>query len=92
MNTVFKQTLKAKAHHLKPTVLLGAKGLTDAVINEANVALLAHELIKIKISGVEKAERMDITMQLCTALNADFIQLMGHTATLYRKNKESQNP
>lgn len=91
MNTVFKQTLKAKAHHLKPTVLLGAKGLTDAVINEANVALLAHELIKIKISGVEKTERLDTVMQLCNALDAHFIQLMGHTATVYRENKESKN-
>ncbi len=54
MDTGFKQSLKAKAHHLKPVILLGAKGLTPAVIEETNNALLIHELIKVKISGAEK--------------------------------------
>ena len=87
MNISYKQALKAKAHHVKPTVLIGAKGLTEAVINETNIALLAHELIKIKISGVEKTERLTMATELCQALSAEFIQLMGHTITLYRKNK-----
>lgn len=54
MDTTFRQSLKAKAHHLKPVILLGAKGLTPAVVEETNVALTAHELIKVKLSGVEK--------------------------------------
>ena len=35
MDTSSRQALKAQAHHLKPVVLIGAKGLTDAVINES---------------------------------------------------------
>ena len=38
-----KQELKAKAHSLKPVVLLGNKGLTDAVMQEISL-----EDIKIK--------------------------------------------
>ena len=49
MDTSRKKSLKAQAHHLKPVVLLGAKGLTEAVIAETDVALLSHELIKVKI-------------------------------------------
>ena len=54
-----RQLLKAKAHNLKPVVLMGAKGLTQAVIDETEIALLAHELIKIKINGQEKNDRKE---------------------------------
>lgn len=86
MDTTLKQSLKAKAHHLKPVVLLGAKGLTPTVVEEINVALLAHELIKIKINGAEKEDRQIIAKQICAELQAEFIQLIGNTAILYRKN------
>jgi len=87
VDTAFKQSLKAQAHHLKPTILLGAKGLTPAVIEETNLALLAHELIKVKINGAEKEDRQLIAEELCTSLQADLIQLIGSTAIIYRKNK-----
>lgn len=40
--------LKAKAHHLKPIILIGKNGITESVIQEIDGALYAHELIKIK--------------------------------------------
>ena len=86
MNTSFKQTLKAKAHHLKPVILMGVKGLTDAVVEETNIALLSHELIKVKINGAEKADRQLIAAELCKQLQAELIQLIGSTAIIYRKN------
>lgn len=88
MDTTFKQSLKAKAHHLKPVVLLGAKGLTEAIVAETDVALLAHELIKVKINGAEKEDRLKMTADLCQQLSAELVQMIGNTAIIYRKNKE----
>lgn len=88
MDTTFKQALKAKAHHLKPVVFLGNKGLTAAVIEETNVALLAHELIKIKINGAEKEDRQLIAVEICTQLQAELVQLIGNTAIIYRMKDE----
>ncbi|AMP90737.1 ribosome assembly RNA-binding protein YhbY [Legionella pneumophila] len=88
MDTSFKQSLKAKAHHLKPVVLLGAKGLTEAILAETNVALLAHELIKVKINGAEKEDRIQMAEELCEQLDAQLVQMIGNTLVLYRKNKE----
>jgi RNA-binding protein len=88
MDTSVKQALKAKAHHLRPVVLLGAKGLTPAIIDETNIALLSHELIKVKINGAEKADRQLIANKLCEQLQAELIQLIGNTAIIYRKNKD----
>lgn len=87
VETSFKQTLKAKAHHLKPVILLGSKGLTAAVIDETNLALLTHELIKVKINGAEKIEREQIAYDLCQSLHAELIQLIGSVAIIYRKNE-----
>lgn len=86
MNTTMRQALKAQAHHLKPVVLLGSKGLTPAVVEETNVALIAHELIKVKINGAEKEDRILMANDLCDQLNAHLVQLIGNTAIIYRQN------
>lgn len=88
MNTLLKQTLKAKAHHLKPVILLGAKGLTPAVVEETGNALTIHELIKVKINGAEKADRQLMAADLCSQLQAELVQLIGNTAIIYRKNED----
>lgn len=81
-----KHNLRAKAHHLKPVVMFGAKGLTDAVIQEINIALTAHELIKVKLASQEKEERKNLLDEVCTKLEAECIQTIGNIAVLYRKN------
>jgi RNA-binding protein len=79
---------KAQAHSLKPVVLLGGKGLTPAVINEINAALDAHELIKVKITGDDRDARRAVIDEICAQTQAELVQVMGHVATLYRKNME----
>jgi RNA-binding protein len=81
-----KKELKAKAHALKPVILLGAKGLTPAVLEETDIALQAHELIKIKLTGVERDARKTVSEDICSQLKADLIQLIGTIAVIYRKN------
>ncbi|HHF7367578.1 TPA: ribosome assembly RNA-binding protein YhbY [Legionella bozemanae] len=88
MDTSFKKSLKAQAHHLKPVVLLGAKGLTEAVIAETDIALLAHELIKVKINGAEKEDRVIMAAELCEQLHAELVQMIGNTVIMYRKNED----
>lgn len=88
MNKELRQALKAQAHHLKPVVLVGAKGLTAAVVEETHCALQAHELIKVKISGVERDDRKIMVDDLCQQLQAHLVQMLGHTAIVYRKRQE----
>lgn len=85
LNKKIKLSLKSKAHHLKPVVLIGANGLTDSVVNEIDSALLAHELIKIKMNGADKLTRTETANMICIKLNAELIQLIGNTMTIYRE-------
>lgn len=87
MKSDVRQQLKAQAHPLKPIVFIGDKGLTDAVINEVDQALTAHELIKVKIRGQEKKDRVALAEQLCPAVDAELVQHIGNILVLFRKNE-----
>ncbi len=78
-------SLKQQAHHLKPVILIGQKGLTEAVINETDLALNAHECIKIKMNACEKTERAILIKTLCEGVKAELIDTIGHMITIYRK-------
>ncbi|WNB76939.1 ribosome assembly RNA-binding protein YhbY [Methylomonas koyamae] len=85
MNPIQKKKLKAQAHALNPVVIVGQAGLTEAVLKEINVALDAHELIKIKIRA-ERDERAVISEQICAETKAELIQSIGQIAVVYRQN------
>lgn len=86
LSTKQAQTLKAQAHHLKPVVLIGDKGLTENVLEEINVALTAHELIKVKINGADRDDRSTMAAEIVKKSEAQLLQIIGRTLILYRKN------
>jgi len=79
-----RKYLKAQAHALKPVVMIGSQGLSDAVIKEAERAIAAHELIKIRVLGDERAAREAYLAQLCEALSAAPVQHIGKLLLIYR--------
>ena len=78
--------LKAKAHPLKPIVLVGESGLTEGVINSVKTALLAHELIKVKMHDPENKKAM--AQKLANMSQAHLCGLIGHTVILYKTHPE----
>ncbi len=79
--------LKSQAHLLKPVIMVGQSGLTKSVLEEIEVTLNTHELIKIKIRA-EKEERIQILAQIIEASQAELIQSIGQIIVIYRKNPE----
>lgn len=88
ISTNLKLELRKQAHHLKPVVIIGNNGLTEAVQLEIERALLAHELIKIKINAGDKDERLGMITTICDERQAELIQIIGRTATIYRENDD----
>jgi len=82
--------LRGRAHHLNPVVLLGAAGLTEAVVKETDRALTAHELIKVRIPGDDRDEREAICAQLADRLGAARVQAIGKLLVLYRPRPEEE--
>lgn len=85
MDKKVKKSLKALAHHLDPVVMTGANGLTPGVLQEIDVALSAHELIKIKLNAGDKADRHAMRDAILAEQHAELIQEIGHTITIYRE-------
>jgi RNA-binding protein len=81
-----KQYLRALLQQRNALVLMGAKGLTDALVNELNQALDVHELVKVKLSFEDKAERAGVAATLAARTASELVQQIGNTAGLFRRN------
>jgi putative YhbY family RNA-binding protein len=75
---------RADAHHLDPVVLIGTEGLTAAVTKEADAALKAHGLIKVRVFSDDRAERENLLAMLCDQLDAAPVQHIGKLLVLWR--------
>ncbi len=79
-----RRQLRADAHHLNPVVQIGGDGLTPAVQREADLALNAHGLIKVRAFVDDRASRDEMLAALCNALGAAPVQHIGKLFVLYR--------
>ncbi|BBO60311.1 YhbY family RNA-binding protein [Mycoavidus sp. B2-EB] len=79
-----RATLRTQAHALKPVVMIGADGLTEAVLAEIEKNLSAHELIKIRVLGDDRDTRIAIYQDICAQLNAAPIQHIGKLLLIWR--------
>jgi RNA-binding protein len=84
LTTAERKVLRADAHHLDPVVMIGGDGLTPAVLKEADSALNAHGLIKVRVLGDDRAVREEMYAQLCDQLNAAPIQHIGKLLVIWR--------
>ena len=75
---------RADAHHLDPVVMIGGEGLTPAVTKEADAALKAHGLIKVRVFSDERETRETIFATLCEQLGAAPVQHIGKLLVLWR--------
>jgi len=80
----YKQ-LKAKAHHLKPLIRIGQKGITDSVIEEAIQTLERHELVKVHLAQDDRAIRQANVEELTLRCQAVMVHQIGKTCVLYKE-------
>ncbi|HBZ57700.1 MAG TPA: ribosome assembly RNA-binding protein YhbY [Sutterella sp.] len=82
--------LRAEAHHLPVTVLLGSQGLTDAVLKEIDRALDDHGLIKIHVPSDDREERVEMYHTIAENLNAARIQMIGKMLVMFRPSEKAE--
>jgi RNA-binding protein len=84
------QYLKGLAHSLKPVVLLGNNGLTEAVVAEIDFALNHHELIKVKIPTDDRETKALIVEAICRETKSTKVQVIGKTLVIFRQSEEQK--
>lgn len=80
-----RRALRAAAHHLHPVVAIAGKGLAESVLKEIDRSLSTHELIKVKLHGIERDERAALLDEICAQLNCAPVQHIGNILILWRE-------
>jgi len=78
------RAMRARAHHLSPVVSIAEKGLSAAVLKEIDVNLNAHELIKVRVHGDRREDRLAFLETICAELGATAVQHIGKLLVIYR--------
>lgn len=80
--------LRARCHDLKAVIMMGQKGLTEEVLNELEIALTHHELVKIKLAIDDRDARKQAIAEICQRTHSQEVQSIGKTVSVYRRNPD----
>lgn len=88
MTSKRRAELRAEAHRLDAIVHAGQHGVTDGLFQSIDDALRTRELVKIQLGRKLDSPIKETAHEIARVLEADVVQVIGHTATLYRENPE----
>ncbi len=88
LTAVQRKNLKARAHALHPTVIIGNAGLTAAVLAEISSSLKSHELIKVSVQNGDRDARDAIMCEICEKLHAAPVQHIGKILAVYQPQED----
>lgn len=83
-----KAILKSHANAISQRHLLGKAEIDDAFLQSIDVALEAHELIKVGLLQTASYTPKEVGQQLEEALGCDVVQIIGKVIVIYRKSKK----
>ncbi len=83
LSSIEKSIIK-KACSLKPVLIVCQNGLTDSVLDEIDVSLTSHELLKIHIRGGNKKERYNLCLKIQQKLKVELVHQIGFIKVFYR--------
>lgn len=85
-----KRYLRSLAHHCTPVTQVGKGGVSDNMIDQLNLALESHELIKVSILQNCEVHKKDVAAQLAEGTGAELVQLIGKQVVLYKESAENK--
>ena len=83
-----RRYLRALAHRLSPVVIVGQRGLSDAVVRQVDGALTDHELIKVRLGSECHLGRDAVGAALAERTGAELAGAIGRVLILYRPHPE----
>ena len=84
-----KKHLRKLAHNLRPVVMVGQQGLSDAVLAELESTMIKHELLKIKVRSSDRDKKQEIVDKILSFSKAALVQVIGGVLVVYRPFDEN---
>lgn len=85
-----RKYLRGLGHHLKPVVMVGDAGISEALLNEFEQTIEHHELMKVRVRGIDREHRDQMIAELARKGNANLVQRIGNIALYYRPARKKQ--
>jgi len=79
-----RRYLRGLGQRLTPMLHVGHEGVSEAVVQQADDQLDAHELVKVRMGDNTPDDRDTTAAELARRTRADLTQVLGRTALLYR--------
>ena len=83
-----RKYLRGLAHGRDPIVMIGNAGLTPAITSELDIALGAHELVKVRARVGDREQRDVVLDQLAADTQSALVQRIGNVGVFYRTSKD----
>jgi RNA-binding protein len=83
-----RRYLRALAHRLSPVVIVGQRGLSDALVRQVDGALIDHELIKVRLGSECPLVMAEVGAALSDRTGAQLAGSIGRVVILYRPHPE----
>lgn len=83
-----KSALKSRGQRMSDDIHLGNDGLSDGFVAHLNALLLRKELVKLRFTELEGDARKEMASDLCEAVGAECVAVVGRTVLLYKANPE----
>ncbi|MBN2285079.1 MAG: ribosome assembly RNA-binding protein YhbY [Tissierellales bacterium] len=84
LNGKQRRVLKAMAQNIDPIVNIGKNGITENLIQQADEALEAREIVKFHILNNCELDSKAAAIELAEILGADYVSSIGRKFVLYR--------
>lgn len=89
MTSKQRAMLRAMANEYQPIIYIGKEGVTEALIQDADAALEARELVKGSIGRNAEVNLRTAVAELCQALQAEPVQVIGRKFVIFRPSKKN---
>ncbi len=76
--------LRGLGNALEPVMQIGKEGVTENVVESANLLLEARELVKFKVLKNADADVRTIAEEIASRLSAEVVQVIGNSFILYK--------
>ena len=90
MDSRTRRALTARANRLKPVLVVGRAGVTDAVAGQARRLLANTDLIKVRVEADTAGDASDLAEQLAEAVGAELVRRIGRAVILYQADSQDK--
>ena len=90
LNSRQRAQLRAMANDMETILQIGKGGINENTVKQAQDALEARELIKVKILETCPTNVKDTANSLAESTNSDVVQVIGFKFVLYKESKNNK--